>query len=193
MKITQQQLKVIIKEEYARILLENSGKKFTENHVKQLAEGLDEGLFGNLLKSLSSAAAAGKETFKTASQENKAAAAAAALDQIKSDLGKKMKDALSSVAKDLQSKVGLEADDAADKAHSMLTIAVGEVVPELAPAASEEAADIDVYSWLMGDRDSGVYPKAGSSSSRKPFRDPKITSRAGSAASRGQMRRASGF
>lgn len=71
MKLTQSQLKTIIREEYVKVLFEAKGRKLTTEQVKVLAENLDEGLFGDILKSVKAASAAGAEAFASSRKASK--------------------------------------------------------------------------------------------------------------------------
>jgi len=187
MKITKSHLQALIREEYVKILFESKGRKISDSKAKMIAESLDEGFFGDLLKSLS----AGKATFDTEREKSKAADAAEALDTISRELGSSLKNLFYAATKDLQSKAKLSSDEASDQAQKIMTVAVSKLVPAIEPAAQKAMKDMeldfsdpDLYTWL----ETGKTP-ADAKTPKKTFGRPTPRVRTGS----GQMRRAAGF
>jgi hypothetical protein len=191
MKLTKAYLQQIIREEYVKVLFESNGQTISDEKARLIAENLEEGLFGDLVKTFK----AGKEAFGSARKESLASSAAAAMDSIASKLDKSMKDLFSSTARELQSKANLSMEDAAEKAQSLMTISASKLVPSLEPVAQKMERDIeldftdpDTYAWLQtGERPSGEYPAA--KKQKKMIGRPVPRVRTGS----GQMRGASGF
>ena len=113
MKITKSKMQRIIKEEYVKIYLHNSGHKITDARVRFLIEtlengDLDEGVFGNLFKK------------RDKSHED-----------VSKDLSKEIKSLRDSIAKELQSK-GVSMSDAPEEAEGAIALSLAKIHPQLA-------------------------------------------------------------
>ena len=75
MQITKSVLQKLIREEYVKAVFEANGEKITDRQAALIAEGLDEGIFGSLVKAAKKGISAGGEAFKSAREEDAARAA----------------------------------------------------------------------------------------------------------------------
>jgi len=74
MQITKSVLQKLIREEYVKAVFEANGEKITDRQAALIAEGLDEGIFGSLVKAAKKGISAGGEAFKSAREEDAARA-----------------------------------------------------------------------------------------------------------------------
>lgn len=116
MQITKSVLQKLIREEYVKAVFEANGEKITDRQAALIAEGLDEGIFGSLVKAAKKGISAGGEAFKSAREEDAARASAEqatknkkAVEKTEEDLKKEL-EIIKQQTKDMLKSNGYKSD-----------------------------------------------------------------------------------
>lgn len=141
--IRKSDLQRIIREEYARVLLQRSGHRVTESRVRLIAEKIEDGELNELFAGLKNLARAGKKIYqageKKAAREKEEAENAAREERIR-DAQAKFDSAKGKIKDDLVKEFGAIKQKVKDRAAKALGISAQDLV--LAPDLAEAIADL---------------------------------------------------